>query len=221
VTIKALKNNIPDRPCIYHITHLDNLHSILEHDGLYSDAKKISLGLNNRNIGMSEIKRRRLILPVDCHPNTTVGQYVPFYFCPRSIMLFILHVGNHPDLTYHGGQGPILHLVSYLHDVVTFANSEHIRWAFTATNAGARYTQFYNDLSHLNELDWGAIEASYFRDPHTKEGKQAEFLMYDFFPWGLIHGIGVENTAVFDRVNEMLRTSAYQPRVTIKRDWYY
>jgi len=47
---------------------------------------------------------------VKCHPGTKVGQYVPFYFCPRSIMLYILHRGNHPDLDYREGQGPILHL---------------------------------------------------------------------------------------------------------------
>jgi ssDNA thymidine ADP-ribosyltransferase, DarT len=28
-----------------------------------------------------------------------VGEYVPFYFCPRSITLFLLHKGNHVDLT--------------------------------------------------------------------------------------------------------------------------
>ncbi len=39
---------------------------------------------------MTEIKRRRLFeIDVQCHPDTMVGDYVPFYFCPRSIMLFI------------------------------------------------------------------------------------------------------------------------------------
>jgi hypothetical protein len=36
-------------------------------------------------VGMSEIKRRRLeALDVDCHPGSKVGEYVPFYFCPRN-----------------------------------------------------------------------------------------------------------------------------------------
>jgi ssDNA thymidine ADP-ribosyltransferase, DarT len=33
---------------------------------------------------MSTIKQRRLALPVTCHANDHVGDYVPFYFCPRS-----------------------------------------------------------------------------------------------------------------------------------------
>jgi hypothetical protein len=40
---------------------------------------------------MSSIKRRRIEqLAVSCHPGTRVGDYVPFYFCPRSIMLFVI-----------------------------------------------------------------------------------------------------------------------------------
>jgi hypothetical protein len=58
---------------------------------------------------MSTIKERRLRLAIECRPGLRVGDCVPFYFCPRSVMLFLLDRGNHPDLTYRGGQGPILH----------------------------------------------------------------------------------------------------------------
>jgi hypothetical protein len=68
---------------------------------------------------MTAIKARRLYeLEVDCHRGTKVGEYVPFYFCPRSIMLFLLHRGNHPDMNYTGGQRPIVHLVADLNEVV-------------------------------------------------------------------------------------------------------
>lgn len=41
---------------------------------------------------MSEIKRRRLEeIPVDCCSGRMVGEFVPFYFCPRSVMLFVIH----------------------------------------------------------------------------------------------------------------------------------
>jgi hypothetical protein len=60
---------------------------------------------------MSAIKRRRVEeLEVSCHPGTKVGDYVPFYFCPRSVMLYVIHRANHPDLSYRGGQEPIVHL---------------------------------------------------------------------------------------------------------------
>lgn len=49
---------------ISHITHFDNLDSILSQGCLWSDAKRIELGLINQNIGYRHIKQRRLVRPV-------------------------------------------------------------------------------------------------------------------------------------------------------------
>ena len=74
---------------------------------------------------MSVIKARRLFeLEVDCHPGTKVGEYVPFYFCPRSIMLYLFYRGNHPDLDYTGGQRPLVHLEADVHEVVEWAKAK-------------------------------------------------------------------------------------------------
>ena len=97
---------IPAQPLIYHITHMDNLPSIITKNGLWSDAVMLEKDGNKANIGMSAIKERRLGLPVVCHSGDQVGEYVPFYFCPRSIMLFLINRANHPDLDDRGGQDP-------------------------------------------------------------------------------------------------------------------
>ena len=103
---------VPANPKIYHITHLDNLASIAASGQLVSDAIRLAQSMNCSVVGMAEIKHRRIEeMEVSICPGTKVGQYVPFYFCPRSIMLYILHMGNHPELTYRGGQQPIVHLV--------------------------------------------------------------------------------------------------------------
>ncbi|MGO4885999.1 MAG: DUF4433 domain-containing protein [Bryobacteraceae bacterium] len=121
----------PPNRKIYHITHLDNLPQIVD-AVLWSDAERISRGLDCTVVGMSEIKRRRLEeLQVHCHPGTTVGQYVPFYFCPRSVMLYLLHRGNGPGLAYRGGQRPILHLEADLAATVNLAILSGRRWAFS------------------------------------------------------------------------------------------
>ncbi len=165
---------VPSRPKIYHITHLGNLPQIVRAGRLWSDAKRIELGLDCAIVGMSEIKRRRLgELAVSCHPGTTVGQYVPFYFCPRSIMLYILYRGNHPELSYRGGQRPIVHLQADLHETVRVAEEHGVRWAFSNTNAGARYASFYDSLESLDEVDWAAVEAVDFRGAAVKERKQS------------------------------------------------
>ena len=56
-----------------------------------------------------------------CRPGLNVGDCVPFYFCPRSVMLYLIHRANHPELDYRGGQGPIVHLEADLHEAANWA----------------------------------------------------------------------------------------------------
>jgi hypothetical protein len=221
VSIYNERSVLPKDPKIYHITHLDNLPQIV--DGVvWSDAERIRRDVNCTVVGMSEIKRRRLEeLEVDCHPGTKVGEYVPFYFCPRSIMLFLLHKGNHPDLTYAGGQRPIVHLQADLRKVVEWAESEGRRWAFSNGNAGTRYTSFFNDIGQLDELDWDAIAATNWKDLMVREHKQAEFLVEGFFPWELVERIGVIDRKIAERVAGVLSEAAHRPDVLVAGNWYY
>ncbi len=53
---------------------------------------------------MSSIKKRRLKLPLTSHPNLFVGECVPFYFCPRSVMLCMIYRANHTELPYPVGK---------------------------------------------------------------------------------------------------------------------
>jgi hypothetical protein len=160
---------VPARPLAYHITHVDNLSRVLADGGLLSDAIVVARGGPAVAIGMSTIKERRLReLLVKCHPETFVGEYVPFYFCPRSIMLYLLHMGNHPELSYRGGQGPIIHLVADVREIAEWAGGEGRRWAFSLSNAGARYTEFRNSLERLGEVDWDAVANNDFRSPEVR-----------------------------------------------------
>ena len=212
---------VPSQVRIYHITHLDNLPPILAEGGLWSDAAMIARGGPSASIGMSSIKGRRLELFVKCHRPDRVGEYVPFYFCPRSIMLYLIHRANHPELTYRGGQESILHLEADLHEAVTWAESEGRRWAFSLSNAGAYYSEFRSQISQLGEVNWAAVAASDFRDPDIKEGKQAEFLVRELFPWHLVRRIGVHSESMRNRVLRSLSGSGRQPGVEVRRDRYY
>lgn len=211
----------PPRPKIYHITHVDNLASIVAGGELLSDSKMIARGGPGAGIGIGNIKTRRLALPVRCHPGDAVGDYVPFYFCPRSIMLFVIYKANHPDLGYRGGQEPIVHLEADLLDVVDWANRTSRRWAFTSANAGAAYASFWSSLDRLSELDWDAIRAADFRSADTKEAKQAEFLILGSFPWELISAIGVSSTTIQAKVVGHISQGTHRPRVNVQPGWYY
>jgi hypothetical protein len=212
---------VPKNPKIYHITHINNLEGILRDKVIWSDAKRLELKLNCEIVGMSEIKRRRLEeLCVKCYPETMVGEYVPFYFCPRSIMLYILHMGNHPDLNYHEGQGPIIHLQADLIETIRWAEDNNVRWAFSDRNAGEYIANFYNNMDGLTNVNWPAVEATDFRSILVKEGKQAEFLVYESFPWQLVEKIGVQNNDTRDIVIKKVGATQFG-LVKIEQNWYY
>ncbi len=211
----------PPQPKIYYILHVDRLSSVIDDGHLWSDAVMVGRAAAGTTIGMTEIKTRRLSLPVDCHPGDHVGDYVPFYFCPRSIMLYVIHKANHPNLTYRGGQQPIVHLEADLRRVVEWADANGRRWAFALSNAGAVYTQFRGQFGQLADVNWAAVAATDFRPPEIKEGKQAEFLLHEDFPWDLVERIGVMSPDVAQRVVNAMRGAAYRPAVEIRREWYY
>src|SRR3990170_3248836 len=99
--------SIPDAPKIYHIIHVDRLPSIIEEGWLWCDAEVVQRQPPGSTIGMDGIKRRRLNeLTLSSHPGLHVGDCVPFYFCPRSIMLYLIYQANHIELDYRGGQVP-------------------------------------------------------------------------------------------------------------------
>ena len=212
---------VPPRPKIYHIVNVDRLPSIIAAGRLWSDAKLTSNLVGGTTIGMGSIKQRRLTLPVKCHAGDSVGQYVPFYFCSRSVMLFVIHCANNPDLEYRGGQGPIIHLEADLNEVIAAANANGVRWAFTTSNAGAAYTRFFSSVDKLSEINWDAVSSRDFRSADVKEAKQSEFLIRDSFPWRLFRKIGVRTANVAQQVADIIVRTEHRPAVEIRPDWYY
>lgn len=211
----------PSRPKVYHIVHADRLASIIIDGCLWCDADIREREAPGTTIGMGRIKQRRLTLAVDCHTGTCVGDYVPFYFCSRSVMLYLIYRANHPELAFRGGQGPIVHLEADLHEAVAWAESVGRRWAFSLSNAGASYAQFRASLDHLDEINWDAVAARNWRDPDVKEGKQAEFLVHESFPWELVSRTGVNSRQVYGQVQEALGSAGHRPKLEIRPDWYY
>lgn len=211
----------PQPTPLYHISHYTNLRSVLDAGGLLPDVEMINRGGPETAVGMNTIKQARLTRPVKCHPGAYVGEYVPFFFCPRSVMLYILHRGNHPELTYDGGQEPIIHLQADLDRVIGWANREDLPWAFTTGNARAGYARFLDNVAQLDQLNWDAVESDDFRDPTIKEGKQAEFLVHRFVPWTLVESIGVRSGELKRVVEEILLGADHAPPVRVQPRWYF
>lgn len=211
---------VPIRPKIYHIAHVDRLPSIVADQCLWCDREIVRRAPQGTTIGMSTIKQRRLNeLNLASHPDLFVGDCVPFYFCPCSVMLYLIYQGNHPELSYRGGQVPIVHFEADLHATVDWANAQGRRWAFTLSNAGARYFEDRGNLAQLDEIDWDAVHARDWRQ--RKDGKQAEFLLEMSFPWHLVKRIGVQSRTTYTSAVNALPARGHRPRVEIQPEWYY
>jgi hypothetical protein len=216
---------VPAQPKVYHIVHSDRLASIIADGFLWSDAAMVQRQGVGTTIGMSNIKARRLNeLSLSCHPNLRVGHCTPFYFCSRSVMLYLIYRRNE-ELTYKGGQEPIVHLEADLHATIAWAQQNNRRWAFTLSNAGAYYFEDRSDIAQLGDINWDAVQARQWSgngiSRSVKEGKQAEFLIEQAFPWQLVERIGVFSQGYVQPVSQAMQGAAHRPRIEIRREWYY
>lgn len=197
---------------VSHITHINNLPGIMSEGCLWSDSNRIQRQVDNENIGYNHIKQRRLQHPVSVAAGGTIGEYVPFNFCPRSVMLYVIHQG-HED--YHGGQEQILHLISDV-DTITTSNPQCF---FTDIHADLAFAEQIEDFSRLNELDFKKIHTKYWQE--FKEEKQAEFLAHNSVSWNCIRQIGVKTPELAERVKKLIANSNHQPEILVKPEWYY
>ena len=208
---------VPSTIRLYHIVHVDRLASIIRDGALWSDAAVRGAPRPGTTIGMGHLKERRLTNKIVSRPGLTVGACVPFYFCPRSVMLYLLHRGN--QIAYKGGQEPIVHLVMDLHEVVAWAEAEGLRWAFTLSNAAASYFEDRADLAQLDEIDWDAVRAHNWQS--VRDRKQAEFLVEARVPWTLVRGVGVHSESMAGRVSRIIAEAGVGTPTQAFPGWYY
>jgi ssDNA thymidine ADP-ribosyltransferase, DarT len=203
-----------ERP-IYHITHVENLASIITEGRLWSDAMRIAKKLPCKTVGMNHIKERRLRRQVPVAAKGTLGEYVPFNFCNRSIMLYALHRG-HPD--YDGGQDSILHLVSTIAAAVGCGRP----FAFTDRHADLAYTAYFDSTEHLSKIPWKVMPVRQWGgDNELKAKRQAEFLVHKWFPWECVHAIVASNRRTAERAIAILEAAEHRPAVMVEPSWYY
>jgi hypothetical protein len=204
---------VPSNPAIFHITHLNNLPSIIAHGCLWSDSKRLASNLQSTNIGYSHIKQRRLNRAVTTGFGGKLGDYVPFNFCPRSVMLYVVSRG-HQD--YAGGQDEIVHLVSTVNTAIALGKP----WAFTDLHADLGYASYFDSLAKLNEVAWSVMPLTQWGgNDEVKAKRQAEFLVHESFPWSAVECIGVKSSAVAASVQALLPSGT--PSVAVQPGWYY
>ncbi len=187
---------VPNPTFIYHFTDIQNLHSILRNKGLFCTNKLQENGSGFVNIAFEQIQYRRSEKRVPLPPYGNLHDYVPFYFAPRSPMLYTISQGNVPQ--YHSGQNQLIYLVSTVQQVIL----KQIPFVFTDGHAIISYSEFFNNPKDLGQIDWGIMDSRYWNDtteyPDRKRKRQAEFLAFEFFPIESVMEIGVINAALED-----------------------
>jgi hypothetical protein len=146
---------------------------------------------------------------------------VPFYFGYLSPMMLNLKTGRVPG--YNEGQEPLIYLVTTCQAV----QESGIGFVFTDGHCLATLTDWFDDLTNLDLVDWNVVYERYWRDNlndmDRQRRKQAEFLIHRFCAWELIQEIVVVNTAMKAKVEQIMATFPTDQRrvVRMRRDWYY
>lgn len=204
----------------YHITHINNLTSIINSGGLIALSILKQKQVSYTNIAYEQIKEKRAKKRVPCVAGGVLHDYVPFYFAPRSPMLYTICKGNVPG--YQGGQTSIIHFVV---EIGAIANS-NLAFVFTDGHPIMDHSNFCDDIEQLcHIIDWEVMESKYWydtdEDNSRKCRRQAEFLVHKFCPWTLVKEIGVINNDMKIKVHKILQNLDNQPLVKIHSDWYY
>jgi hypothetical protein len=213
---------------IYHITHIQNLPKILESGKLVC---KNSLREEAVDISLGNVQRKRSAKEVVLPPGGRLHDYVPFYFAPRSPMLFKNH--RCACTENYKPQHEIIHLVT----TAEHAANRHA-FVFYDHHAISYRAKPYHRLTDLTAIEWDLFfeppiigeYAKYWQnkdDPrnpkwnYREEVRQAEFLVYRELPWQEILKIGVLNSEVARKTVAILEKHNQGTLVETKPEWYF
>ena len=202
-----------------HFTHIDNLPTIVQ-EGVLPDTSVQGGSSLRVEVGNTSIKERRRnqIVPLD--PGGSVGDYVPFYFGPRSPMMYSIAAGNVD--TYKGGTSSLVYLVTTLEWLLQ-CGCTAILSDRNAALAYAEYRQFHpDDPIDDGFIDWDLITARYWNDfPDGKERRMAECLVSPSVPWSAIQGIAVHDERVGADVQGIIARAGSSIPIRVRPNWYF
>jgi hypothetical protein len=202
----------------YHITHVENLASIVACGQLDCDRACIAARHSPVGIAHSSLKAQRARTDVEVAAGGTLADYVPFYYAPRSPMLAAIWYGNVPE--YEGSQEEIVHLVGSVDQM-----AEPGRFVVVNRHPVNPLAEQFDDFAALDDLDWPLMKAKYWRDTDEdgdrKYRRQAEFLVHRRVPIEAVILVGAMTRAVADRAAAMLAGMANPPPVIVRGGWYY
>jgi len=203
---------------IFRITHIDNLPWALE-NGLHCRSSA-QVDPNFVNIGNLDLINHRTSRAVNAPSGGTLSDYVPFYFTPKSIMLYNIVTGHRPGVRRRD-PSDIVMMVTRL-DLVAGAG---IPFAFTDAHGYMEYANTYHKIRDLRAVDWDLLRAANFKtdpeDPGKKSRYQAEALVYKYLPVDILRGFYTASPKAKAKVDAMLKQSGVSADSAVKREWFF
>ena len=203
---------------IFRLTHYKNLPFILT-NGIHCANSKIK-DPDFIPIGAQRLIESRALTPIKLIPNRVLNDYVPFYFCPKSPMLYVLSKGGVAGVECT--QEDLVYLASSVERIAEYP----LDFVFTDRHAVLAYAKFYQQAEDLFQLNWDAIRSDQWGDRYdstraVRELKQAEFLVYQHVPMDCIEGTicQTEKTSTF--VAAYLAASKCKIPCVIKPDYFF
>lgn len=221
------RTNILTSTPIYHITCIENIEHIIRSGRLICTNQ---LNTGHACIANDDIQSRRAVQRVRIAPHGCLHDYVPFYFAPRSPMLYANKSGAHTNARK---QEDIVYLVT------TAQKAANARpFVFYDSHAIVAFAGCYNSLLDINKIDWELFfeppltgdYSTYWHDKQNgtnpkwinrKAVRQAEFLSYEYLNWKEIQYIATMNETRTNEVRDMLRTLNDNTPVLTRTDYYF
>lgn len=206
---------------LLHFTRIEHLPAIAS-QGLLSDQRARAEGLLAVEVGNARIKARRSERTVPVHPGGVVSDYVPFYFAPRSPMMFAIDRGN--VATYREGCHRLVYLVAHLEGL----QGLNIPCVLTDRNAVLRIAEFWpvgTGEPPEGFIDWDLMrQRAWFSTndyPDRRERRMAECLAHGRVPFEAFEALVAMSPEVAEEAEvSLLRSGSLLP-VRVDRDWFF
>lgn len=166
---------------LFHFTHLRNLPTIMS-VGLFADSLARA-GSMQVEIADQEVKARRRTRPVRVGRGGYVGDYVPFYYAPRSPTMYVINRGD--VSTYQGGFDDVVYLATTVEALLELA----LDVVFCDRNAAKHVAAFSTDIVDLDSLvDWPLMRATMWNN--TGDDSRADGAADGRVPGALARAMG-------------------------------
>ena len=152
-------------------------------------------------------------------PHGTLSDYIPFYFTPKSPMMYNIVTGwaGIPQRS----SSDIAIMVSSLRDLA----GSGIMALYTDRHAYLMTARFFSSLDHLDAISWGPLQRHDFKrdvdDPEKKEKYQAEALVHRHLPIERLSEIACYSDEGREFLEESRDKLGLELTITVRRRWYF